>query len=439
TGTGGVDDVSRHDFTYLPPNTIFNSATNAEGHRRSNRVSQRNVTGTTTLTADYGLTSSVTATTSVGGQYNQEVYRDTRGYGQGMAPGTKSLSGASRLFSAGETNTENVTISAFLQQQFGLNDRLYLNVALRGDNNSAFGNQTGFIWYPSLSGSWVASEEDFFPEVPALSSLRLRAAYGQSGLRPQFRDAIDYYDPVTVRIGGVETPGLTLAGTGRADLKPERSREIEVGFDMGLLDDRLGLDFTYFDKLSEDALISRRLAPSLGLTETAFENLGAVSNKGFEALIRANVLDQETLRVDFTLSGSKVNNKLERLGEGVTPILFGRNFNPQRHQEGFALGGFWQAPVTYDDANGDGLLQLSEVAVADSAHYLGQPFPTTEIALSTSIELLSWIRVSTLFDYKGGHKVMNTTRFDTCSWEQTCGHTYNVDADLRDQASWMAY
>jgi TonB-linked SusC/RagA family outer membrane protein len=439
TGTGGVDDISRHDFTYLPPNTILNSANNRLGTRRSNRVAERNITATSAATANYALTTSVTGTTSVGGQYNQELYRDTRAFGVGMAPGTKSLSGASSLFSVGETNTENVTVSAFLQQQFGLNDRLYLNVAVRGDNNSAFGNQTGFIWYPSLSGSWVASEEDFFPELSAVSSLRLRAAYGQSGLRPQFRDAIDYYDPVSVRIGGVETPGLTLAGTGRADLKPERSREIEVGFDMGLFDDRLGLDFTYFDKRSEDALISRRLAPSLGLTTTAFENLGAVSNKGLEALIRATVLDREDVRVDFTLSGSRVANNLEQLGEGVTPILFGRNFNPQRHQEGFPLGGFWQKTVTYADTNGDGLLQLSEVAVGDTAVFLGQPFPKTEIAFSTSIELLSWIRLSTLFDYKGGHKVMNTTRFDTCSWEQTCGHTYDVNASLRDQASWMAY
>ena len=439
TATGGVDDVSRHDHTYLPPNVITNNANNREGTRRSNRVAERNLTGTLNTTANYDLTSAITSTTSVGGQYNQELYRDTRAYGQGMAPGTRSLAGASRLFSTDETNIENVTVSAFLQQQVGLNDRLYLNFAVRGDDNSAFGDDTGFIWYPSVSTSWVASEEPFFPELPAVSSLRLRAAYGQSGLRPSFRDAIDYYNPVSVRIGGVETPGVTLAGTGRADLKPERSREVEVGFDMGFSEDRIGLDFTYFDKLSENALISRRLAPSLGLTTSAFENLGSVSNKGFEALLRANVLERSTTRLDVTLSASRVANRLEELGEGVTPILFGRNFNPQRHQEGFPLGGFWQRVITYEDRNGDGLLQRDEVAIGDTAVYLGQPFPKTEIAFSQNLELFGWLRVASLFDYKGGHKVMNTTRFDTCSWEQVCGHTYDDNADLRDQAAWMAY
>src|SRR5690606_31740690 len=114
-------------------------------------------------------------------------------------------------------------------------------------------------------------EESWFPELGPVSSLRLRAAVGRSGLRPGFRQAITYYNPVagTTR-DQQDVAGFIFGGFGNPDLKPEISTEYEAGFDLGLFDGRLGLEFTYYDKTSEDALIARTIAPSLGASTARF-------------------------------------------------------------------------------------------------------------------------------------------------------------------------
>src|SRR5690606_2420269 len=151
-------------------------------------------------------------TSSVGGQYHREEYHNTTGFGVGIAPGSSSLAGAARDFSAGEVTQENATLGAFVQQQLAFNDRIFLTRALRGDDNSAFGSDIGFVWYPSVSGSWVIDEEPFFPELPLVSSLRLRSSWGRSGLRPSYHDALTYLSPVAVRLQGREVPGVAFGG-----------------------------------------------------------------------------------------------------------------------------------------------------------------------------------------------------------------------------------
>ena len=173
-----------------------------------------------------------------------------------------------------------VTAGLYASQQVAFNDRVFLTGTVRADKNSAFGTDIGWIAYPAFSASWVISEEDFFPTTTPLSSLRLRSAVGRSGLRPSFRDAITYFEPTPVRASGEELPGITLAGAGNPDLKPEISTEVEIGFDAGFMQDRFSLEFTHYDKASKDALIRRRLAPSIGAVTTRFENIGSVSNKG---------------------------------------------------------------------------------------------------------------------------------------------------------------
>ncbi|MGH7552678.1 MAG: TonB-dependent receptor domain-containing protein, partial [Longimicrobiales bacterium] len=440
-GSGGMDRVSRHDAQLMPPNVITDyTTTYKDGFRSSSRVETTHLTGTINASAAFALLPTLLSTTSAGAQYHREEYHDTRGGGIGIAPGTKSLSGASRQFSATEATVENATLGAFVQQQLAWRDRVFFAGAMRGDDNSAFGSDVGFVWYPSVSASWVASEETFFPRPDYLSSLRLRAAYGRSGLRPSFRDALEFYAPVTVRIDGVETPAITLAGTGSAELKPEVSREYEVGFDMGLFDDRLGIDVTLYDKLSRDALLRQTIAPSLGLSGNAFTNLGSVSNKGIEAQIRAHVLRRETVDWEMTLSGTVTRNRLEELAGAGSEVTVASGPNRVAHREGYPLGGYWQRPVFYDDENNDGLIQITEIEIATVPHFLGQPFPAREAAFSSRLTLFGNFTIAGLLDYKGGFKQMNFTRADRCVWEQVCEQTnLREAATLRDQAAWIVY
>ncbi|MGH7461091.1 MAG: TonB-dependent receptor domain-containing protein, partial [Longimicrobiales bacterium] len=359
--------------------------------------------------------------------------------GTGLAPGTSSLNGTSSDFQVDETNAENITIGAYAQQQLAWRDRVFANVAVRGDRNSAFGTNLGWIWYPAVSASWVVSDESFFPELPALASLRLRGAWGQSGLRPGFRDAVQFFESVTAAGADNDEPGFVISGAGNPDLKPERSSEVELGFDAGFARDRVGVELTWYNKISRDALIDRVLAPSLGATATRFENIGEVRNRGWEAALALTPV--RTSRIEWQLNVAASTNDNELLVMNVEPIKFGLDGTAQQMHQGYALGGYWNPRIlSFSDANGDGVITQAEVQVDTSDSFLGSAQPTRELALSSTLNLTSRVRLHALLDHKGGHKLLNINRFNRCTaTSAVCDERHLPDASLRAQAEVSAY
>src|SRR5262249_60349762 len=116
-------------------------------------------------------------------QVVQESPRGIIASGVGILPGTGNLGGATSQFTATEQDTDIVTFGGLGSQEFSWRDKMFLTAALRADESSAFGKPNDLVWYPDFSASWVIGEEPWFPKVPGLSSLRLRGAYGESGLR----------------------------------------------------------------------------------------------------------------------------------------------------------------------------------------------------------------------------------------------------------------
>ena len=436
-GTAGIDLISRFDTEILPPNRILIDEDLELGYRDANRFQLATYTANLGGTATYSMSPTLESTTQAGMQFSQETLNGVLAGGSVLLPGTGSLEGTSARPTIGERNRDNVTIGGYVSQQFGWNDRLFATASVRGDDNSAFGSDFGFVFYPAASVSWVIGEEDFFPANAVLSGLRLRAAYGESGQRPSFRDALTYYSPVAVRIEGEDVPAVTLGGTGNADLEPERSREFEVGFEAGFFDGRARLDVTYYDKTTTNALIARTLAPSLGVTSSRFENLGEVTNKGFEGLLDITVLDRPKALWTVTLNGSTNKNRLIDLGRDIPPIIFGLSGNTQRHQEGYPLGGYWQQPYTWADENTDGLITLDEIEVGDTAVFLGSTTPTRQLTFQSEVTLWGFARLSGLLDYRGGHKQWNSDEEFRCDYAFNCAGINDPNAPLWEQARAM--
>jgi outer membrane receptor protein involved in Fe transport len=285
--------------------------------------------------------------------------------------------------------------------------------------------------------SWVIGEEDFFPQGSFLSTLRLRAAYGQSGLRPGFRDAQTLFNPTTVAFRGGDVPGITVDATGNLTLKPEKSREIELGFDVALFDDRVGLDFTYFDKRSKDALIERRLAPSLGVATSRWENLGEIKNAGAEITVNVAAIDTRDFGLDLHAAVTTLSNEVIEIGEGVEDIVINRGL--QRHKEGYPAGAFFQAPVSWNDADGNGLLENSEVTIGDTVEFIGPSLPTYQIAWGGELRVSRWLSVSTLFEARGGNFQGNDSEAFRCArGGESCRATDDPTASLEDQAAYIA-
>jgi TonB-linked SusC/RagA family outer membrane protein len=440
-GVAGMDVLNRTEFQDLEPN-IFTDAQGIQdytiGYRFVLPALIRNFTANASGTATFDLTPSLASTTTAGFSFYRDVGSAWNAGGYGLLPGTNSLGSINERFSIGEINSDVRTVGVLASQQFTWRDKVYLTGSIRGDRNNSFGQDLGFIYYPSLSASWVVQEEPWFPQTNLVSTLRLRAAYGQSGLTPGFRDAKLYFNPITATVGRVgqevNLGGFTVGGLGNSDLKPERSREIEFGFDAGFLNDRLGLEVTHYDKVSRDALVRRRLSPSEGSSQTQFVNLGRVANNGWEALVNAHVVDTNPLKWDATITYSTNHNKLLELGEGIEPIIFGIGGESQRHTPGYPLGAYFGVPYTYADTNGDGIIGPNEITPGDTAEFQGTPFPTRESSFNTTLTFFNLLRVSALLDHKGGYKLFNSTEEFRCGVILNCRAINDKSAPLDQQA-----
>jgi TonB-linked SusC/RagA family outer membrane protein len=442
-GVTGVDFASRTDQSITPPGLIPEPDRRAIGNATSNPYSLYTYTNNLNAQASYGLTSDLTAQSVIGAQYVAERVRGTQAFGEGLAGGTGSVGGTTSGFAVAAQNSDVITIGAYVQQQLAWRDKVFLSGAIRGDDNSAFGQDFSFIYYPSASLSWVIGEESFFPQNDWLSSLRLRAAYGQSGQRPGFRNAITFFTAVAVKKAGSDVGAVQLgAPVGNASLKPEKSAEYELGFDAGFLSDRISIEGTYYDKTTEDALILRNLPPSSGAA-SRFENLGKVTNKGIEGILNARLFDGRSAQFDLTVAASKNRNKLVRLGQDVDTIFFGLGANNgdfiQRHAEGHPLGGYWQRPIlTFDDENEDNIIGADEVTLGDEAVFLGQPLPQTEVSITPSLRFLRYFRAHGVLNYRGGFKVYNSTAQFRCAVFLTCQAANDPSVGLEEQARAMA-
>ena len=431
-GTAGGDLLSRFDSDFFPPN-VYGGFGLGAGYRQSNRFDISTYTSNVSAIGTVPLGTDFVSTTTAGVQYQRELAQSTEAYGEGLAPGLGGdLGGTTVRFDVDETYVDNVTIGALVQEQIAWRDRLFLTAALRGDDNSAFGDRVGVIYYPSANVSWVISEEPFFPQTGWLSSLRVRSAYGESGLRPNFRDAVTYYSPVSVRVRGESVPGIELGDLGDPRLKPERTREFEAGFDVSMLDERVRLEATYYDKQSKDALINRTLPPSAGLSANRFENIGAVKNSGLETLLGATLLDLDPVQWSATLSMAWNRNELVTLG--VPEIISGA----QRFVEGYSLGGYWDYPILgFEDADANGLITADEITVGDEVVYLGSVMPTRQASLTSDVTFLTHFRLSGLLDYRGGFLQENATEEFRCAIG-TCRGVVDPDAPLEEQARGFA-
>ncbi len=440
-GTVGLDFTSRVDDNLLfrgegPPLT----ATYRLGFKGNARTDIRDLTGNLAATATWRVRDGINSTTTLGTQYVNSSFKQGVASGNDLPSGTQTAGSAAEK-SASEASTFTKTLGFFVEEQVGLNDRLFLTAALRSDQNSAFGTSFQSVFYPKASVSWILSEESFFPGFDWLGELRYRAAYGASGRQPGANDAIRSFGASTVNVRGTDQPGVIYTDIGNLSLRPEKTTEFETGFEAQMFDGRASFDITYYAKRTKDALISAIVPPSEGTAGTVRRNLGAVRNRGFELLLNTTVVDGANFGLDFTINGSTNANKLLSLG-GTPPQIE----TTTRVVEGYPLFGLWARKITgWDDKNGDGILTynadatFNEVFVADSSSFIGYNQPRHIVAMTTGFEMFKRrLRIQTLFDYRGGSYWYNNTERIRCVSRQNCNGLMNPDASFEEQAMVVA-
>jgi len=400
---------------------------NTKGFLAQGRPLSQNLTVNYDATATRQISTNAISNTSIGAQYLANTYRRTDAFGQDLgATGIRSISAAA-ITTSNEAFSEQKSLGLYAQEQLAWRDRLFLTGALRVDNNSAFGSELNRVFYPKASVSYVISEEPYF-QVPFVSNLRLRLAWGQAGNSPGPFSARQSYTVSVVTNPLNTASALRYDSVGNPNLKPERGNEIEAGFEAGLFNGRANIDFTYYNKTTNDALLPVAVPPSIGFAGTRLENLGKISNTGFEVVLTGTPIEMKQLSMETTLALSTNRNRLVSFGDERDPIIFGSYAPSQRYQEGYALGGMWAQRVQRDadgkvvkNANGQPILDPVSV-------YMGPSAPTREVSLSSGLRFFNAIRIFGLADYKGGHYQFNVKdwRRDRAglTWE-----TVNPDAN----------
>jgi TonB-linked SusC/RagA family outer membrane protein len=440
-GTVGNDLTARRDDDLLlrgegPPIT----SRYREGFKDAERTEIRNLSADVGATANFNPKPWLNSKTTVGSQYVNYTFAQTEAFAANLPPGSQTASAGAEP-QAAEANTIQKTLGLFVEEAVALRDRLFLTGALRTDQNSAFGTSFQRVVYPKVSASWIISDEDFFPKLDVLNSLRLRAAYGASGVQPGSNDALRTFSATSPNVRGLDQPGVLYSAVGNTKLRPERTTEFETGFETQLFDNRASIDLTYYHKRTKDALISAIVPPSVGAAASVRQNLGAVQNKGWEMLVNGQILNSRQVGLDITLNGSINDNKLLSLGE--TPPQIGTT---TRAVEGYPLFGFWAQPITgWDDKNGDGILThsddptLNEVFVGADPIFRGYSSPRYTLAVTPGLELADrHFRLQALFDYRGGNLYYNNTERIRCVSRQNCNGLMNPNASFEEQAMVVA-
>jgi TonB-linked SusC/RagA family outer membrane protein len=403
-----------------------------DGRRLNRRTNVSQYSADAGASASFAPMARLTSRTSIGVQYNRRLQQVTGASGTSLTPGSETVTGAAVI--TGEEQTIGAVVAgSYAEQTLGLDERLFLTAALRADGGSAFGRDFRTAIYPKASASWIAVDQ----RIGWLNSARLRAAYGASGVQPASTAALALIAVAPAFVDGVAASGARLGAIGNPDLKPERQTELETGADLELVNGRVRMEATYYDRLSRDALINRPLASEFGIP-ARLENIGSVRNRGVEGLLSVTPIENGSLTWGMTLNGSVNHNRLEQIGAGIAFI----GPNPAaRSREGYPLVSQFARPILgFADANRNGIIEESEVTVGDSLVYLGPTLPPRQLTVASSLMLFHGrLRLSTQFDHRGGYQITNFSEANRCSlFLRDCRAVNDPTASLADQANAVA-
>ncbi len=434
-GTFGVDVTNQRSVNFFPFgwNVDGFSTFFTDGLRSLSDRNHREVTGDFKLSHQADIGSSLSSSLVVGAQGFLRQTVSTGGDGlQFPGPGLEVLSAASSQ-SVFEIFSRVVNAGVFVQEQVGWSDYAYFTVGGRFDANSAFGEDFDVAFYPKASVSIIPSDFDGW-ENETLSSFRIRAAVGQSGLQPGAFDKFTTFSSLP----SLEGPGVAPDNLGNQALQPEVSTEWEAGAELGLFNERVGVDVTYWNRTVSDALVARQFPVSGGFRATQLDNIGEVKASGVEVAVNGTAYQSRQTSVDLFANASYITEEVTDMG-GAPPLKVGGSYPRYRNfvKEGFAPGAYFGAtPADVAiplNLNGDCSVPTQQEALAYFSeprnpsdfevlsktpdggigsvgcggdflgNHLGKPTPDWQGSFGTNLTFLTNFELSTLFEFKAGN------------------------------------
>lgn len=418
----GGDVLTQRKDVYVDRNTVSGNAAGGVASILNGTVSNYVVEGTLTYNKRFGAH----RLTAVGGATTQRFITnrnslEAAGFSSD-ATGTNNVgAGMQNTYDVGSNKLSNRLVSFLGRANYSFLNRYLFTFTFRADGSSRFGINNRFGYFPSVAGVWKISEEDFMKDISAISNLRLRASWGQTGNQ----SIADYQAIATYGLGpvgnfnGQLVPTQEPARLPNPDLKWETTEQTNFGIDFGLLNERISGSIEYYTKRTFDMLLNKPVSTTSGFT-SQLTNIGSIRNNGIEVSLVSRNIDRE-LKWTTGLNIATIRNKVIDLG-GATEILAGaagvlgdqpaiiRPGQPLNSFYGYEIIGVWQTdddftrtkdPVhpgdlKYRDINGDSVVN------ADDRVILGNSFPKFTWNITNTI---SFKRFTLDFQIEGVHGV----------------------------------
>ncbi len=397
-----------------------------------------------------GKYKNIDATLMLGHNLNSRDYRRLQATGVDMGiPGWNQLDNTvSTNLTTNEYRYLIHTNAIFAQATLDLFDQLYFTGALRNEGSSTFGKSQKQHWYPKASAAWEFTK---FKKIPYVSFGKLRFAYGEAGVQPGVYNTVTGYNAGTSGDGWGANLNLTYNGIngyrastrlGNDNVKPERTKEIEIGSDLSFWNSRIGLELTYYKAKSTDVLFDINVAPSTGsFDQTA--NAASIENHGFELNLDLVPVKLRDFTWNLTFIYARNKNKVldmsganweqvgrwayaapghelgelrlatwKRFGFGMTTEENGQMVNIDKK-----YAGQWKKYDVYIAEDGYPVMNEDRIWSDFS------PNPDWTGSIRTEFKLFKNISIAGLLDFKQGFEIMNHTKMALFS--------YGTHADTR--------
>lgn len=360
--TLGIDQYNQRGQTFIPP-FAYNVSTgffgggpsldptlNGYASTASNDFFQVNneINGT----YQFDISSKIVSTTQVGYSVQYEKNNFSLLQGRGLAPFVETVNGASTPLPLADGRSTLSVSGAYLQQNFKFNDQFFITGAVRVDGSSVFGQDQRNQVYSKVSGSYVISESNFWKNGSIskwFEFAKIRAAYGQSGNLTGI-GAYDRFNAYSTNSFLNRSALFSSSRLANTNVKPERQEETEIGVDLSMFKNRLGLTVNVYDKTVSDLLLNRQIAPTTGFS-SLLDNFGTLQNRGFEVLLSGKPVQTKNFTWTSTLIYNHNRNKALKIGQGLTTFATNQGA-PVAIIEGQPIGIFY-GTFFARDANGN--------------------------------------------------------------------------------------
>ncbi len=254
---------------------------------------------------------------------------------------TNQLQAATTVNSVVTSKEHSTQNSFFGRVNYNYKRIYFLTGTFRADGSSRFGKGNKYGYFPSGAFAWRLSEEPFIKKLNIFSNLKLRTSYGATG-NQTFGNylSLERLGNATTFLGNTRLAGIANVQIANPNLKWERTNEFDMGFDIGILKDRLNFVIDYYHKVTKDLLLNAPIPETTGFS-TQLKNIGSIQNNGFEFALNSVNLDGK-LRWTTDLNFSINKNKVLSLVNNNQDIFITSFVNPLNIvRVGEPLGSFW--------------------------------------------------------------------------------------------------